>query len=55
MGFNFVGCFTQMFSGDFVTGGCGGTFFSLSLFTIQLTSVLCFDMVLAARVFDGVL
>lgn len=23
MGFNFVGCITQMFNGDFVTGGYG--------------------------------
>ena len=29
MGFNFVGCITQMFNDDFVTGGCGGTFFFL--------------------------
>ena len=34
MGFNFVGCITQMFNGDFVTGGYGETFFSLSLSTI---------------------
>ena len=27
MGFNFVGCITQMFNGDFVTGGYGDTFF----------------------------
>ena len=28
MGFNFVGCITQMFNGDFVTGGYGETFFT---------------------------
>ena len=46
MAFNFVGCITQMFNGDFVTGGYGGTFFFLVPFhdIIYYSAVFRYDI-----------
>ena len=38
MGFNFVGCITQMFKGDFVASGCGGTF--IFSFTVSFHDII---------------